>query len=200
MKRSEIDATLNELYSRVPKMIGCDGRCWISCGPADMADRERARLREAGYRITPPVEAHTQAETFWCEALTADHRCAVYEIRPLICRIWGAAESIQCPYGCVPAGGFLSDDEVVSLLAEAENVGGGGLPLGDLPEAAAEAAAAVARNGNGGIEIRMQHNIPAAFRKKMKELPCPSCGFMLTPPADVKVGRCGNCMQMVLVG
>jgi hypothetical protein len=26
----------------------------------------------------------------------------VYDARPLICRLWGVSENLQCPYGCVP--------------------------------------------------------------------------------------------------
>lgn len=196
MKRSEKDAALDDLYERVPKMTGCDGRCWISCGPLDMSGRERARLREAGYKITPPAEAMMRSATFWCEALTEGHRCGAYKIRPLICRIWGAAQGMQCPYGCVPEGGFLSDAEVAELFAEADRIGGDGLPLGKLPDNAADTVASAF--SNGGIRLRLQHNVPAAFRPAAEEFPCPSCGFMLTwPSGDDKIGRCGHCREVI---
>ena len=198
MKRSDKDAALDELNSHVPRMKGCDGRCWISCGPVDMSDRERARIREAGYKITPAAEAVLKVETYWCEALTEDHRCAVYERRPLICRIWGAAEELKCPYGCVPEGGFLSNAEVDGLLTEAERIGGNGLPTRNARRRAADALAQAAIDG--GIKIREQYNLPAAFRPKTEDVPCPRCGFMLTLPPGPTIGRCAHCMRVILLG
>ena len=92
--RSQMDAELQELYDQIPKIPGCDGRCWTSCGPIDMSDRERQKIRQAGYKITPYRQAMQHPETYYCEALTADRRCAVYEMRPVVCRLWGAAEGL----------------------------------------------------------------------------------------------------------
>lgn len=196
MKRSQIDAALDELYTRIPKMLGCDGRCWISCGPADMSDRERARIRAAGYRITPRAEAAMQAEVYWCEALTEDRRCAVYPLRPLICRIWGTSEDRKCPYGCVPDGGFLSAAKTDALLDEAERIGGSGLPPGKLP--GREGADQIRDIAAAGIKIREKYNIPEAFRRKAEEFPCPSCGFTLTrPEGGDRTGRCMNCLKII---
>jgi hypothetical protein len=89
-----------------------------------MSVRERQRIAQAGHRITPPLEAMAKQETYWCEALTAEKRCAVYELRPALCRLWGVIESMACPYGCKPEGGYLSDDEGYQLLAEAMRAGG----------------------------------------------------------------------------
>lgn len=56
--------------------------------------------------------------------LTADRRCGVYEVRPLICRLWGIIESLPCPYGCVPEGGYLPDEDGWRLLLAADLIGG----------------------------------------------------------------------------
>ena len=56
--------------------------------------------------------------------LTADRRCAVYEVRPMICRLWGLVERMPCPFGCRPEGGLLSDEEGARLLREANRIGG----------------------------------------------------------------------------
>jgi hypothetical protein len=128
VRRSQIDAALAELYDRIPALPACDGRCWTSCGPIDMSWRERQRIRAAGVTISPwrqAVEANGPgAGGFWCEALTAARRCAVYEMRPLICRLWGATVGMACPYGCVPEGGWLSDEECLALIAESMEIGG----------------------------------------------------------------------------
>jgi Fe-S-cluster containining protein len=91
LTRSQMDAQLAGLYARIPRIPDCDGRCWTSCGPVGMSDRERQRIRAAGVRITPYDKAMANAERFWCEALTGGKRCAVYELRPLIVRATSAA-------------------------------------------------------------------------------------------------------------
>ena len=90
------DAALQALYDQIPAIPGCDRRCWTSCGPVGMSDREGQRIRRAGVRITPYEQAMAKVERFWCEALTGDKRCAVYDMRPMICRLWGAVESLPC--------------------------------------------------------------------------------------------------------
>lgn len=51
-------------------------------------------------------------------------RCAVYDIRPMICRLWGLSEDMPCPYGCVPEGGLLPVEEGYAFLAEAFDIAG----------------------------------------------------------------------------
>lgn len=120
-----MDAGLQKLYDQIPAIPDCNGQCWMSCGPIDMSDRERQRIRQAGYKITPMDQARDQADTYWCEALTGDKRCAVYELRPLICRMWGVMESLRCPYGCIPEGGWLPDAVGYRLITDAWRAGGG---------------------------------------------------------------------------
>jgi Fe-S-cluster containining protein len=123
--RREIDAALQRIYDRIPTLPDCTGACWRSCGPIEMSQRERQRISQAGYRITPLAEATAKADTYWCEALTADRRCAVYDLRPVICRLWGAVEGMPCLYGCRPQGGYLTDQQGLELIIEAGRVGGG---------------------------------------------------------------------------
>lgn len=51
-----------------------------------------------------------------CPSLTASGRCAVYSVRPMICRVWGLVREMACPWGCVPDR-WLSGREVQRLLA-----------------------------------------------------------------------------------
>ena len=200
MRRSEQDAALQELYERVPEIPDCDGRCWISCGPVGMSDRELRRIRDAGYPVASFEQAKMKAETHWCEALTSGKRCAVYSLRPLVCRLWGAVESMKCPYGCVPEGGWLDDETGYALIAEAERIGGNRLPPPPPSRAALDAMRKVMEDGRGGIALRQQHNVPRAFRKEAVEFACPHCGFVLTKPdKDIRLGLCSNCRRMVPV-
>jgi Fe-S-cluster containining protein len=169
--RSQTDAALESLYARIPAIPDCDGRCWTSCGPIDMSWRERSRIRAAGVTITPFQEAKDHLETFWCEALTSGKRCAIYEMRPLICRLWGAAEGLECPFGCVPEGGWLSREEGLRLIAESKWVGGHehafdparldeGLARPELQEELERLRV----RGQAGDSRRANLVIPAAFR------------------------------------
>jgi Fe-S-cluster containining protein len=173
----EQDAQLAELYARIPRIPDCDGRCWTSCGPVGMSDRERQRIRAAGVRITPYEKAMASPERFWCDALTSEKTCAVYALRPLICRIWGAVEGMPCVYGCVPEGGYLTDAEAYRLIAESLRIGGGRHPN----VGAAEIDAALGRGevrraverirdrGRAGEADRARESVPAAFRRRAPE-------------------------------
>lgn len=125
-RRSAQDADLERLYAQVPD-AGCKGLCAAACGPIDMSPREASRLREVGVEIAPPTPEATQAHArggLPCPALTDAGRCSVYDRRPMVCRLWGATESLRCPHGCAPAEGVLSDVDGVALIVEAARVGG----------------------------------------------------------------------------
>lgn len=174
--RSEIDAELERLYARIPVIPDCDGRCWTSCGPVDMSWRERARIRAAGVRITDWQEAVSSADTFWCEALTEGKRCAVYEMRPLVCRLWGAAEGLECPFGCTPEGGYIPRAEAYRMIAESMRIGGHRNAPDDLREIDAaigrggvrEELARIRDRGTRGEAQRALNAIPPAFRRERR--------------------------------
>lgn len=121
-KAKDQDAALQAVYDKLPK-IDCQGKCWTSCGVIEMSPRERQRIKERGVKISTRQEALTHEEHV-CEALTADRQCAVYELRPFICRLWGVADGMQCPYGCVPER-TLGRIEAYALLEESVAAGGG---------------------------------------------------------------------------
>ena len=175
LTRSQMDAELQKLYDRIPEIPDCDGRCWTSCGPIGMSDRENQRIRRAGRRITPYQEALKLADTYYCEALTGDKRCAVYEMRPLVCRLWGAVEGLPCVYGCRPEGGYLSDAEGYWLISESRRIGGGevGAPMSvkEISDVMAREHIQaelnrINRRGQRGERLRMTEAVPAAFRRK----------------------------------
>jgi hypothetical protein len=116
------DRELDALYQTLPH-LECQGFCHDSCGPIEMSVREQARIIE---RARKPITCNKGAS---CSMLTEDRRCSVYDIRPIICRLWGLVRSMPCPYGCRPEGGLLSDAEGARLIAEADRIGGH--PAGD---------------------------------------------------------------------
>lgn len=126
-RRSAIDADLHAIYAQVPT-VECKGLCADSCGPIDASGRERQLLRQQGVRLPDRekvlLEIATGAKGYRCPALSDDNRCTVYVQRPLICRLWGAVESMPCTYGCQPSTAPLPDVDAQVLLSESLRVGG----------------------------------------------------------------------------
>lgn len=108
---------LEDLYARLPK-VECRKLCGHTCGPIVMVEAEWERLvsvagaREGGDDLVCP---YLERET---------GLCGVYEIRPLICRLGGVAETLPCPHGCEPER-WLTAAEVEELLEEAIARSGG---------------------------------------------------------------------------
>ena len=176
LTRSQMDTELQKLYDQIPAIPDCDGRCWTSCGPIGIADRERQRIRQAGYRITPYEQAMAEVDTYYCEALTRGKQCAVYEMRPMVCRLWGVVENLPCAYGCVPEGGYLSEAEGYRLIFESMRIGGGehvidGATVEKLQAMMAEdhlrsELDRISARGQAGERKRAEEAIPAAFRRR----------------------------------
>jgi Fe-S-cluster containining protein len=173
LTRTEQDQALQAIYDQIPALPACDGRCWTTCGPIHMTTRERQRIRGAGTRITPWQEAVRQLPGFWCEALSGDKRCQVYELRPVVCRLMGAVESLPCPYGCQPDPAPLSDADGVRLLNEAALVSGDPDAIDsarlNMKLAAPDLAAAVTRMISDGSVIEQRNSrlvVPPAFRRQ----------------------------------
>ena len=88
---------MEELWDRIPR-VRCKGLCQDSCGPIAMSMAEQERIRARGYDIPPMADALAalaRGEDYYCPALVQG-RCAVYEDRPTICRLWGATTSMPC--------------------------------------------------------------------------------------------------------
>jgi len=124
---AEMDEALAQLWKRIPDIENCQGKCWMSCGPVDRSVREDQLIRRRGIKITPSEVAKDNddpSKVFWCEALDGCGRCRVYDVRPTMCRLWGAWESMPCPYGCAPASGLLSAEEGLNILMDSLRIGG----------------------------------------------------------------------------
>lgn len=103
--RARTARRLDALYATLPK-LECKGLCAHSCIPITVAPEERNRIRrEHGVELPEADELFAQGCTT-CVALQ-DGRCSVYDARPMICRLWGIDETMRCPHGCIPEGGWL---------------------------------------------------------------------------------------------
>lgn len=99
-----------EIYAKLPP-LRCKRLCQECCGPVLMSKAEAAAITAATGTL-PGVDA-----SLTCTLLdAASGRCAIYEHRPMICRLWGMVKKMKCPHGCVPEGGFVSERKAHKLL------------------------------------------------------------------------------------
>lgn len=108
-------ASLDELYARVPD-AGCKGLCKDSCGPIAMTEIEWLRLGSPEPAIHEGGNVWLGLSELACTVLV-EGRCSNYDARPMICRLWGATETMACPWGCRPLLP-LTDAEARHLLRE----------------------------------------------------------------------------------
>ena len=113
---------LLEIYRKVPE-IECTGACINECSVIPMTKLEAGRIRKASIR---PVTFETSPSGKYvtmipklglvCPMLVGT-KCSIYDVRPLVCRIFGVTESLLCPEGC-KAKKTLTRKEAVSLLKQ----------------------------------------------------------------------------------
>lgn len=98
---------LDVLYAELPA-LDCKGLCAESCGPIRMSRAEWVRITD---RLGHEPEALPDGT---CPMLT-DGRCSVYDIRPMLCRLWGIVEVMPCRFGCEPARPLTREEGYVFL-------------------------------------------------------------------------------------
>jgi len=117
----EVIEALEQLYAELPT-LSCLGLCEASCGEhIDASTVERRRLLAAGVDLDAPTPDRA------CPALTRTFgvgRCSVHAIRPTICRLWGATQSMPCPHGCSVEGGRVDDAQAMRWLLASMEIGG----------------------------------------------------------------------------
>jgi hypothetical protein len=114
-KSAKRDAAIRDVYSRVPN-VACKGLCADACGPILMSRAERARIREHAGALPEPTGPRLE-----CSFLK-NGRCSHYDHRPLICRLYGAADGLPCPWGCTPAVGLVPDRYSTMLFRDIDRI------------------------------------------------------------------------------
>lgn len=110
MKRHVI-RNLEAIYSKLPK-VPCKRLCGSYCGPIPLQVLELRRILESlsGGTLPAPCESGS------CPLLK-NGECTRYQLRPLICRIFGAVPRLACPHGCEPER-WMTDAEVAAIMRQ----------------------------------------------------------------------------------
>jgi len=112
-------SSLREIYASVPATT-CKGLCTDQCTVIPIAKVEREAIEKlTGRRVKtlPQVDnlVMRTADDGSCRYLRRG-RCSIYQVRPLICRLYGAAVGLECQHGCRPVAGLLSRDAAGDLI------------------------------------------------------------------------------------
>jgi Fe-S-cluster containining protein len=113
---------LRAIYDQIPD-VPCTGACTDTCTSFPVPRIEKRIIRRAtgvdlGSSMSNPI-------TTRCPLLTPAGRCAAHDIRPLICRLWGACDLMPCVFGCAPAQGRrLTAREANRLSAQVFEISG----------------------------------------------------------------------------
>lgn len=118
--------SLEQIYAIVPE-AHCQGLCTDYCGPVMGSRVELSNALVAGVDLMMPARRMLALKSAdvpipSCPALV-DGRCSIYDVRPLICRLWGVSEALRCEYGCTPDR-LLTRDEAGWLIKESIRLGG----------------------------------------------------------------------------
>lgn len=121
-----VSATFQEILDTLPT-LKCKRKCQLSCGPVHPSPLEMSIIRDflKGKELKrfknfadKDVQLHLEMrhKDFYdgcvkCPYLGKQGLCEIYDVRPLICRVWGMWKKMRCQWGCRPSR-WLSDDEV----------------------------------------------------------------------------------------
>lgn len=131
MNNTQRLASIETILGGIPTFKCLEG-CHDCCGPVVMTRLEWKRIIEFSGRTEKEMRQETEkrmaAGNFTCIFLDDKTGCTVYEVRPAICRIFGASESktqhasMLCPHGAGPEK-KLTHDETNSILDRVDKLG-----------------------------------------------------------------------------
>ena len=78
------------LYAQIPA-FACKPGCRDCCGPVPFSAWEVSQMPEPKRFSTGQGCPHSTPQG-----------CAIYEQRPLMCRLYGTVPEMRCPHGCAP--------------------------------------------------------------------------------------------------
>ena len=101
---------LKKIRKSIPKFT-CKPGCHACCGPVPFSKEEWKRVKDK----------REPAKALGCAYLGKDG-CEIYDERPMMCRLFGVVENLQCPHGGKPAKMMLGRDSYKII----KNLYGGG--------------------------------------------------------------------------
>ncbi|MBI1887166.1 MAG: YkgJ family cysteine cluster protein [Nitrosomonadales bacterium] len=129
MKNSAKLAKIDALLSGLPT-FQCKEGCYDCCGPVQLSRLEYIRCIHASGRTAKDVKRQMQNNLkqgiYTCPLLDVETKqCAVYSVRPAICRLFGVVKGeLLCPHGYAPeSAALLSDEQARAILREVEELG-----------------------------------------------------------------------------
>jgi Fe-S-cluster containining protein len=120
-KPRSVRQRLAAIYAKVPP-TNCIGKCANACTTFPVP-RAEGRLIRRVTGVEIGLRAGNDQPLKTCPLLTADRQCGAYDVRPLICRLWGATDGMICPHGCRPER-LMPLAETFALMAEVYLLGG----------------------------------------------------------------------------
>lgn len=85
----------------IPEHTNCRN-CGACCGPRPLNDSEQAAIDAflATSKYARQVARTAKSDPLCCKYRDERQRkCAVYPVRPLVCRLMGVSRGMRCPYG-----------------------------------------------------------------------------------------------------
>lgn len=98
---------LKELYEQMPKVL-CKQKCQGACGIIKWSWIEK-QLVDRSVGGLPMLKLQKDGSC----PLLMEGMCSVYEVRPWICRLWGAIPDLKCEHGCEVIGGWSPEKQHV---------------------------------------------------------------------------------------
>jgi len=108
---------LETIYAKLPT-IQCRGLCRDQCTLIPASELEYRAMAERGFDLRDAGRSYLAGGPARCAALSPLGTCRAYDVRPLICRLYGVAEGLECEHGCRPDW-LLARAQVRALLREA---------------------------------------------------------------------------------
>ncbi len=111
------------VYRDIPSTPACVKGCADCCGPVPWSAEERLRIEgdipaDAEWIKISGGEALSDPKTNRCPFVLSGGGCGVYDRRPFMCRLFGAADTalMICPHGC-NAKRPMSEAAAITLFA-----------------------------------------------------------------------------------
>lgn len=124
-KLKKIDGLLSGLPT-----FECKEGCFDCCGPVELSRLEYMRCVQASGRTAEDIKQQMQNNLkqgiYACPLLNAETgRCTVYDVRPAICRLFGAVKGeLLCPHGYAPESStLLTNEQSKGILRKVNELG-----------------------------------------------------------------------------